>query len=159
MQHFFTLAIDGGGGNGTNLLSFGDYDVIQINGEKFACYGYRSIITFESSWYISENRGEIVLPCGKLSDAKKGECDIDYMFTIYLESNSGFKKGSKLENYSPTFENIEDWDLVDYVSGSATVTDKKDDKYITIRFDSFKFDNGSNSYTLDGIVQLSLDED
>ena len=81
------------------------------------------------------------------------------MFTIYLESNSGFKKGSKLENYSPTFENIEDWDLVDYVSGSATVTDKKDDKYITIRFDSFKFDNGSNSYTLDGIVQLSLDED
>ena len=60
-----------------------------------------------------------------------------------------------------------------HVSGSATITDKKDDEYITVKFDSFKFTvssesydfNGSGavpnseSYVLNGTVQLDLDED
>ena len=59
-----------------------DYDVLQVNGEKYACYGYRCFITYSSSWDLSRNRGEILLPCGKLSDAEKGEYDYDYMFCI-----------------------------------------------------------------------------
>lgn len=99
------------------------------------------------------------MPCGKLSDAKKGEYDYDYMFAISLEGKQGLKKGSKLESYSPTFNKSGDWDDLDYVSGSATITDKKDDKYITVKFASFKFGNGSKSYSLTGTVQLDLDED
>lgn len=140
-----------------------DYDVLQVNGEKYACYGYRSIITYSSSWDLSRNQGEILLPCGKLSDAEKGEYDYDYMFTIHLKGNDKLKKGSKLESYSPTFDSSGDYYSLDYgleyASGSATITDKKDDKYITIRFDSFKFGNGGKSYTLNGTVQLDWDED
>lgn len=140
-----------------------DYDVLQVNGEKYACYGYRCFITYSSSWDLSRNRGQILLPCGKLSDAEKGEYDYDYMFTIYLKGSDKLVKGSKLENYSPSFDSSEDYfsenNNLEYVSGSATVTDKKDDNYLTIRFDSFKFGNGNKSYSLNGTVQLDLDED
>lgn len=141
-----------------------DYDILQVNGVNYACYGYRCFATYSSSWNLSTNRGTILLPCGKLSDAQKGEFDYDYMFSIELEGSKRLKKGSKLEDYSPIFESSEDYYSLDtpleYVSGSATVTDKKDDKYLTIRFDSFKFDNGDgNSYVLNGTVQLDLDED
>lgn len=132
------------------------YDVIQINGESYACYGYKSIASFQSTWDLSNHRGEIRLPCGKLSDAQKGEYDYDYMYTIWLEGNQDLKKGSKLENFSPTFE---DMGQFEYVSGSATITDKKDDDYITVKFDSFKFASGSKSYVLNGTVQLMFDED
>ncbi len=134
-----------------------DYDILQINGEKYACYGYRCFITYSSDWDLSTHSGTIRLPCGKLSDAKKGEYDYDFWYSIYLEGNQDLKKGSKLENFSPVFEG--DYDMGDYISGSATITDKKDDVYITVRFDSFKFSDGSQSYTLDGTVQLDLDED
>ena len=50
---------------------------------------------------------------------------------------------------------IASWDEEDYVGGSATIIEKKDDKYITIKFDSFTFE----SHTLNGTVQLSFDED
>ena len=136
-----------------------DYDVLQINGVSYACYGYRSFITYSSTWDLSNHSGEILLPCGNLSDAKKGEYDYDYMYSIYLEGNQDLKKGSKLENFSPEFEEAGIWDTFNYASGSATITDKKDDKYITVKFDSFKFSNGSKSYTLNGTVQLDLDED
>ena len=136
-----------------------DYDVLQINGVSYACYGYRSFITYTSTWDLSNHSGEILLPCGNLSDAKKGEYDYDYMYSIYLEGNQDLKKGSKLENFSPEFEDVGEWDRLSYSSGSATITDKKDDKYITVKFDSFKFGNGSKSYTLNGTVQLDLDED
>lgn len=155
---FATCSSDDDNGDGLNESSQ-DYDVLQINGERYACYGYRSIITYSSSWDFSKNCGEILLPCGKLSDAKKGEYDYDYMFAISLEGKQGLKKGSKLESYSPTFNKSGDWDDLDYVSGSATITDKKDDKYITVKFASFKFGNGSKSYSLTGTVQLDLDED
>ena len=136
-----------------------DYDVLQINGVDYACYGYRSFITYTSTWDLSNHSGEILLPCGNLSDAKKGEYDYDYMYSIYLEGNQDLKKGSKLENFSPEFEDVGEWDRLSYSSGSATITDKKDDKYINVKFDSFKFGNGSKSYTLNGTVQLDLDED
>jgi hypothetical protein len=81
------------------------------------------------------------------------------MYSISIEGSQDLKKGSKLEDYAPTFENLGDWYSLDYESGSATIMDKQKDKYITIRFDSFKFGNGSNFYTLNGTVQLDLDED
>ena len=144
---------------GTSL----DYDILQINGVNYACYGYRCMITYTSTWDLSRNRGEIQLPCGLLSDAEKGKYDYAYMFTITLEGDKRLERGSKLENYSPTFESSEDYisfgNRLDYVSGSATITDKMDDKYITIRFDSFKFGNGGKSYSLNGTVQLDLKED
>ena len=62
-----------------------DYDILQINGVDYACYGYRCVITYSSSWDLSKHRGDILLPCGKLSDAQKGEYDYDYMYTIYLK--------------------------------------------------------------------------
>ena len=102
-----------------------DYDILQINGEKYACYGYRCVITFTSTWDLSRNQGEILLPCGKFSDAEKGNYYIDYMFTIQVEGGEKLKKGSK---------------------------------YLTIRFDSLKFGNAGKSYTLNGTVQLDLDE-
>ena len=136
-----------------------DYDVLQINGDDYACYGYRCVITYQSSWDLSKHYGEILLPCGKLSDAQKGEYDYDYMYAIKIEGNQDLKKGSKLENYSPTFMSSGDWDYLDYVGGSATITDKVDDRYITIKFDSFKFGQGRKTYTLNGTVQLDFDED
>ena len=50
-----------------------DYDILQINGVNYACYGYRSVIIYSSSWNKANHSGEILLPCGNLSDAKKGE--------------------------------------------------------------------------------------
>ena len=140
-----------------------DYDILQVNGVNYACYGYRCMVTYSSSWDLASNYGEILLPCGKISDAQKGEYDYDYMFAISLEGNKRLDKGSKLENFSPTFVSSEDFYNLDapleYASGSATITDKKDDEYITIRFDSFKLGNGGKSYTLNGTVQLDFDED
>lgn len=136
-----------------------DYDVIQINDVKYACYGHRCPITYVSTWNLYQHYGTLRLPCGQLSDAEKGEYDYDYMYEIYLEGNKDLEKGSKLEDFSPSIENFGDFAELKYKSGSATITDKKDDKYITVKFDSFEFSNGSKRYVLSGTVQLSLDED
>lgn len=135
------------------------YDVIEINGVKYACYGYKSLITYDSSWDLSEHSGNILLPCGSLSDAKKGEYDYDYMYDISLEGNTNLKKGSKLEDFSPELACSDDWGCYEYSGGSAVVTDKKDDKYITLKFSSFTFSDGRKSYEFNGEVKLSLDED
>ena len=135
------------------------YDILQINGESYACYGYRGLVTYKSTWDLSKHSGTIRLPCGKLSDAQKGEFDFNYMYHIYLKGSQELEIGSKLENFSPTFNIFGSRDELSYVSGSAVVIDKLDDKYITIRFDSIVFGYGSNSYTLDGTVQLMFDED
>ncbi len=132
-----------------------DYDVLQINGASYACYGHRCIITYESIWDLNKHKGQLSLPCGKLSDAQKGEYDYDYMYVIYLKGSGDLKKGSKLEDFSPTLDDYKSWESENFVGGSATVIDKKDDNYITIKFDSFAFE----SYTFNGTVQLSLDED
>ena len=136
-----------------------NYDIIQVNGENYACFGYRCAITYETSWDLSTHRGMMILPCGKLSYAEKGEYDFDYMYAIYLEGQSDLKKGSKLEDFSPTFECAGEGVDLDYASGSATVENKKDDKYITVKFESLRFKGGNKSYTLKGTVQLKLDED
>ena len=100
------------------------------------------------------------LPCGLLSDAEKGEYDYDYLYTISLDGNEDLKKGSKLEDFDPWLELLGDWySSYGYVSGSATVTDKRNDDYVTIKFNSFTFSDGNKSYTFDGTVQLMLDED
>ena len=137
-----------------------DYDVIQINGVKHACYGYRSFATYVSTWDLSRHSGEVRLPCGLLSDAEKGEYDYDYLYTISLDGNEDLKKGCKLEDFDPWLELLGDWySSYGYVSGSATVTDKRNDDYVTIKFNSFTFSDGNKSYTFDGTVQLMLDED
>ena len=136
------------------------YDILEINGVNYACYGYRCYVTFSSFWDLSNHSGHISLPCGKLADAQKGEYDYDYMFTIDLQGSQDLQKNSKLEDFSPTFVSSTDmWTTLNYVSGSATVVDKKNDTYVTIKFDSFKFGSGSKSYTLNGTVQLDFDED
>ena len=140
-------------GDGIELKQ--DYDVLQVNGVSYACYGYRCFVTYSSTWDLRKHEGEISLPCGKLSDAQKGEYDYDYMFVIYLSGKSDLKKGSKLEDFSPSFYDYASWDEEDYVGGSGTIIEKKDDKYITIKFDSFTFEN----HTLNGTVKLDLDED
>lgn len=152
---------EGGEGPTDDLNTKEYYDVLQINGEYYACYGYRCFITYQSSWDLSNHSGEILLPCGKLSDAQKDEFDFDYMYSIQVEGNKDLKKGSKLEDYSLVLESIDDNGLnsMNYVSGSAIIIDKQDDDYITIKFDSFKFGYGRDSYTLNGTVQLLFDED
>ena len=142
--------------DGINLNQ--DYDVLKINGVDYACYGYRCAITYTSTWDSAKHSGEFRLPCGLLSEAQNGKYEYNFMYIIYLKGKENLKIGSKLEDYSPTFENMSDWSELDYVSGSATITDKQNDKYITVKFDSFKFGDGSNSYTLNGSVQLELDE-
>ena len=92
-------------------------------------------------------------------DAQKGEYDYEFMYLIYLKGNQDLTVGSKLEDFSPIFENLSDWSELKYTSGSATILDKQNDKYITVNFDSFTFSNGSKSYTLNGRVQLDFDED
>lgn len=136
------------------------YDVIQVNGVNYACYGWRSFITYKSTWNLSENKGVVLLPCGKLSDAQKNEYDYEYMYSIKLAGSNRLVKGSKLEDYSLSFWTSENL-YVDcyYASGSATVIDKVDDKNITIRFDSFTFVGSKSSYTINGTVQLAFDED
>lgn len=138
------------GGTNSNLV----YDVIKINGENYACYGFRSPITYRSTWNMSQHTGEILLPCGNLSDAQNAKYKYDSMYTIYLKGKQDLGLGSKLENYTPTFENIADGNLNNYISGSATIT-SKNDKYITVKFENFAF----NNYTLDGTVQLVFHED
>ena len=135
------------------------HDVLQINADQLACYGYRSAVTYSSSWNSQKHKGEIVLPCGKLANAENGEHNYEYLYTIYLEGETDLNKGSKLENFYPTFEDTENWSNIEYVSGSAIVTDKKDNQYITIKFDSFKFDDGNETYVLNGTIQLDLDEE
>ena len=145
---------DSGSGSGS-----GYYDVIQINGTSYACYGYRMPITYESSWNTSTHSGELLLPCGKLSDAQKGEFDYDDMYSIELSGSKELTKGCNLKDFNPTFTDLGVCYDLPYVSGTATVVDKQDDEYITVKFTSCKFAQGSKSYTLDGTVQLSLDED
>lgn len=150
---------DNNSNNNNNKNVTQDYDVLQINGEDYACYGYRCAITYTSKWDSSNYMGDILLPCGKLSDAQKGVYNCDYMFEICLEGYQDLKKGSRLENYQPIFVILENWNSYYCESGSATITDKQNDKYITIKFDSFKCGDGISSYTLNGTVQLDLDED
>ena len=69
-----------------------DYDVFQINGESYACYGYRSPVTYTSEWNLSTHTGELRLPCGKLSDAQKGEYDIDYMYSFIWKAMKTLKR-------------------------------------------------------------------
>ena len=144
---------DGGNGNGGGINSNQVYDVLQINGKDYACYGYRSPITYCSRWDKTIHCGEILLPCGNLSDAQNGKHNYSYMYMIYLDGNQNLSIGSKFENYSPKIED-KMFNRYDYISGSATVIDKKDDKYITIKFDNFTFKN----YTLNGTVQLLFNE-
>ena len=138
-----------------------DYDILQVNGVDYACYGYRCAITYSSSWNKSNHSGTILLPCGKLSDAKKGEYDYDYMYDISLKGSRELKKGSKLEEYSLKFKSSEDYNHnYEYTSGSATVADIRSDEYITVKFDSFMVSNKEgDSYVLNGTVQLDFDED
>lgn len=128
-----------------------DYDILQINGKSYACYGYRCAATFSSS------KDRLLLPCGELSDAQQGEYNYDYMYEIGLEDGQNLKKGSKLEDFSPILSSTVDYyNDYDYSSGSATILDMTS-KYITVKFDSFRFGNGSKSYTFNGTVQLDLD--
>lgn len=145
--------------NGINIKQ--DYDILQVNGVDYACYGYRCDITYSSTWNKTKNSGEILLPCGKLSDAKKGEYDYDYMYGIKLEGSKDLKKGSKLEDYSLRFDSSEDYyHNYYYTSGSATVADIRSDEYVTIKFDSFMVSNkDGDSYVLNGTVQLDFDVD
>lgn len=134
--------------------------MIQINGESYACYGYRAPITYFSEWNSEYNVAKIMLPCSTLSDAEKSNYDYDYCFDIRLEINRPLKKGDRLENFSPICNDYEDInENLDYMSGSATVTDKNDDKYITIKFNSFKFEGYGRSYVYNGTVQLDWEED
>ena len=133
-----------------------DYDVLQINGVQYACYGYRCVITYKSTWDSTKHSGEIMLPCGDLADAQKGVHEYKYMYSIGLKGSQDLKTGSKLENFSPIFERIGEWKGLSYISGSASVIDMMNDRYITIKFDSFTFGSGSKSYTLNGTVQLML---
>lgn len=144
-------------GNNSNA-----YEIIEINGNQYACYGYRSYdqynkITYRSTWDLLNNRGTIILPCGELSDAEKGNYNYDYMLNIGIKGNQPLQKESRLEDFSPTLDistSSSGWNYCNYVSGSAIITDIIDDKYITIRFDSFTFSNKSKYYTIIGSVQL-----
>ena len=143
-----------GGDDGDDFKQ--DYDVLQINGIQYACYGYRCIVTYTSTWNSTKHSGEIMLPCGDLADAQKDVHKYSYMYTIDLKGSQDLKTGSKLENFSPIFERIGEWKGLSYISGSASVIDMMNDRYITIKFDSFTFGSGSKSYTLNGTVQLML---
>ena len=138
-----------------------DYDILQVNGVDYACYGYRCDITYSSTWNKTKNSGELLLPCGKLSDAKKGEYDYDYMYGIKIEGSKELKNGSKLEDYSLQFDSSEDYyHKYYYTSGTATVVGIRSDEYITVKFDSFIVSNkDGGSYVLNGTVQLDFDED
>ena len=49
------------------------------------------------------------------------------MFYIHLRGSKDLTIGSKLQDYSPKFEPVGE-EEVNYVSGSATVTDKKNNE-------------------------------
>ena len=140
---------DGGGSGRGGML----YDVLDINNTKYACYGYKSLVTFCSVWNLSTHSGVLRMPCGLLTKAEKGLYDYDYMYEINLNGTKNLSKGSRLEDFSPNFEFA--WERTNYTSGSATVIELTD-RYITVKYDSFKFGSGSNSYTLNGTVQLGL---
>ena len=96
----------------------------------------------------------------KIVRCAKGEYDYDYLYTIGLQGKQDLQKGSKLEDFSPTLTTTEDvLGNYTYKSGSATITDKVDDKYITVKFENFKCVSGSKSYVINGTAQLDLDED
>ena len=156
-----SLTACGGDDDNNDINLKQDYDILQVNGVDYACYGYRCIITYSSTWNKTKNSGKILLPCGKLSDAKKGEYDYDYMYGIKLEGSKDLKKGTKLEEYSLQFDSSEDYyHKYNYTSGSATVAEIRSDEYITIKFDSFMVSNKEgDSYVLNGTVQLDFDED
>ena len=141
---------DGGGSGGSGGML---YDVLDINNTKYACYGYKSLVTFCSVWNLSTHSGVLRMPCGLLTKAEKRQYDYDYMYEINLNGTKNLSKGSKLEDFSPNFEYA--WERTNYTSGSATVIELTD-RYITVKYDSFKFGSGSNSYTLNGTVQLDL---
>jgi len=138
-----------------------DYDILNINGKDYACYGYRCIITYTTLWDLKTHTGVINIPCGELSDAKKGEYDYDYLYGLYLEGSDDLKTGSKLEDFNPELSSSEfvGSKNATYQSGSARVVAKSDDAYITVKFENFKLSNGKNTYTFTGTVQLDLDED
>ncbi len=74
-----------------------EYDVIKINGESYACYGHRSLVgTYETVWNLSSHKGTLTLPCDKLSDAQKGEYEIEYMFDIWLKGDQDLKKRKQI---------------------------------------------------------------
>lgn len=158
----FSLACVSCGDDDDEPNSMQLYDVLQINGVNYACYGYRCLVTYTSDWDLSTHSGTINLPCGKLADAQKGEYDYDYMYSINLNGSQDLKKGSELEDFSPKLMAVDDnyvgIGLV-YTRGSATITDKKDDTYITVKFENFTFSDGTETYILNGTVQLLLDED
>ena len=83
---------DNNGGRGINSNQV--YDVLQINGENYACFGFRSPITYRSHWDKTIHSGEILLPCGNLSDAQKGKHNYAYMYTIYLKGKQDLSIGS-----------------------------------------------------------------
>lgn len=162
MLSVFNLAFVSCGDNDDDSNSKQLYDVLQVNGENYACYGYRCYITYTSDWDLSTHSGTINLPCGKLADAQKGEYDYDYSYSIDLSGSHDLKKGIKLEDFSPELTAVDDYYVgggLAYISGSAAITDKKDDTYIFVQFENLKFSNGTVSYTLNGNVQLDLDED
>ena len=154
-----TLVLTACGGNDADSGDYDfsqPYDVLQINGVKHACYGYRSASTYSSLWNSTKHCGRIMLPCGDLTDAQNAAKRYSYFYDIRLKGNQDLRIGSKLEDFNLKFEKVGETRRYPYISGSATVMDKVDDKYITIKFDSFSFDNGSKSYTLNGTVQLQL---
>ena len=142
---------DGGGSGGSGGML---YDVLDVNNTKYACFGYKSWATYPSKWNLSTHSGVLRMPCGLLSLAEKGEYDYCYMYEIYISGTKNLANGSRLEDFSPNIEY--QWNKRYYTSGSATVIDITD-RYITVKYDSFKFGSGSSSYTLNGTVQLDLE--
>ena len=135
-----------------------EYGIIQIDGTSYACYGYGCPITFTSYWNYDTHKGEITLPCGKLSDAQQGVYNYDYAYTIKLSGTEDLAKGSKLENFSPTLTDAGGWYTLDYTSGSAVVTEIVPNKYITINFSNFYFTKGTTTHSFTGTVQRALSE-
>lgn len=133
------------------------YETIKINGVDYACFGYSSLITYESSFDLSDNSGVINLPCGDLDKAKDGEYDYDYMYSIKFEGGKRFKKGVKVESFDDVYlwTSEKPFGQSDYENGSAEIKEVGKD-YIKVEFSNFSF---RNSYTFSGIVTLAFDED
>lgn len=56
------------------------YQLITVNGEQYACYGYSSYVTYSSS------KSYIQVPYGLLSDAKAGAYNYDNMLMVRLKT-------------------------------------------------------------------------
>ena len=136
------------------------YELININGKNYACYGYGMPITYQSLW--KDGTLHILLPLGELADAQKGEYDYDYMIGITCSDGSKPSVGTNLANY-PNIEAtiiLNEGGSAVYESGSAIVKSIKDDDYITIEFKDFKCKTSSiQSYTFNGTVKLYYDVD